>query len=664
MHALLESDEEARMKYKFTVQATELKSPFANFHEGLDRDVVRAIEWIGEHTAEEAIAEREEVTCAIEALGKQLRSESAEWIAGADAATTRISSQVNGPLGQYLAEITGFTDPEAMELLRDGADMVGTLHASGLGTPHEFPEATKVSDLAATCAERNVSLLNSLKEDPHAGFLLDEVWADSKRGRMTRPKKIEDVDLATVLLARRFSREQGVRENGEVKLRAVDDETASGTNPACRPQEKLHNDQPDAFASVIARLVAVTGCLPHLWKADVDAAYRRVPVRADHRWLVWIAFLLNGQVWAAGHNACCFGSTASVHAWHRVGALLCHVARVMLHLPLLRYVDDYFSADRAESSAHALQCFARVVRAIMGDDALAEHKLQHGMPLNVLGLTFTVTMDHIHIWPSQDKTDKWLGTIRHAIATKHLAAAEAGKLAGRLGFAAQHSFMGLGRTMLRPLFCQQYAPLPRGRVGPLLQLALQWWELALELPLQQQVPVRPDGREVVELFCDARGTPPRIGAVLVDRAEMTYTDWEPPLEVVQALHGRKDEQIMAMELIAIVVGLATFMERCRGRCIRVWTDNAGGEGALRKKAAKQSDHNALVHAVWLMAARNNVGLWIERVGTKDNIADDPSRGEYKLLELMGAKYSPPTVPDELWEPHTWMQQPPPPPPPM
>ena len=105
---------------------------------------------------------------------------------------------------------------------------------------------------------------------------------------------------------------------------------------------------------------------------------------------------------------------------------------------------------------------------------------------------------------------------------------------------------------------------------------------------------------------------------------------EPTLEVAQALHERKDEQIMAMELIAIVVGLATVMARCRGRYIRIWTDNARGEGALRKKAAKQSDHNALVHAVWLMAARNNVGLWIERVGTKDNIADDPSREEYNI----------------------------------
>ena len=41
-----------------------------------------------------------------------------------------------------------------------------------------------------------------------------------------------------------------------------------------------------------------------------------------------------------------FGAVASVHAWERVGAAIAHVARVLLKLPVLRYVDDYWSPER------------------------------------------------------------------------------------------------------------------------------------------------------------------------------------------------------------------------------------------------------------------------------------------------------------------------------
>ena len=69
----------------------------------------------------------------------------------------------------------------------------------------------------------------------------------------------------------------------------------------------------------------------------------------------------------AGHKAMPFGCTASVHHWDRTGALLRHLARTLLNVPVSRYVDDFF----AEDIGHALQCLARLIRALMGDDALA-----------------------------------------------------------------------------------------------------------------------------------------------------------------------------------------------------------------------------------------------------------------------------------------------------
>lgn len=41
-----------------------------------------------------------------------------------------------------------------------------------------------------------------------------------------------------------------------------------------------------------------------------------------------------------------FGAVGSVHAWERVGALFLVALRKLLHIPLFRYVDDYFTFDR------------------------------------------------------------------------------------------------------------------------------------------------------------------------------------------------------------------------------------------------------------------------------------------------------------------------------
>eukprot|EP00969_Alexandrium_andersonii_P274182 12118891-Alexandrium_andersonii.AAC.1 len=56
------------------------------------------------------------------------------------------------------------------------------------------------------------------------------------------------------LLARRFSRAQGVKADGSLKLPAVDDETRNGVNLACRPGEKLRSDTVDQLVWCLCEL--------------------------------------------------------------------------------------------------------------------------------------------------------------------------------------------------------------------------------------------------------------------------------------------------------------------------------------------------------------------------------------------------------------------------
>lgn len=152
----------------------------------------------------------------------------------------------------------------------------------------------------------------------------------------------------------------------------------------------------------------------------------------------------------AEHAALPFGSEASVHGWDRIGteasfrvscphcikccmagALLRKLARRLLHIPALRYVDDFFGVDRESCIEHTMQCVARsavraplachiplppfncrrLVRACLGPDAVSAKKLLSGSPLEILGVDTCFTREGISLVPSQDKIKKWLARL-------------------------------------------------------------------------------------------------------------------------------------------------------------------------------------------------------------------------------------------------------------
>ena len=151
-----------------------------------------------------------------------------------------------------------------------------------------------------------------------------------------------------------------------------------------------------ATSDVIAMFSMLVFQEPSLSKADVDAAFRRVPVREDHKWAAGVTWLFENEPWFATHIGMPFGAAASGIAWHKVGRLIQKISHKLLGLPLWRYVDDYFAVDRCvsgdllddivlaiaqhfhirpETVEHGLSTFVRLVRALLGPDAIADNKV-------------------------------------------------------------------------------------------------------------------------------------------------------------------------------------------------------------------------------------------------------------------------------------------------
>jgi len=192
---------------------------------------------------------------------------------------------------------------------------------------------------------------------------------------------------------------------------------------------------------------AAASCGAVTWhaQADIDAAFRRVPILPAHRWACGVAFVVGGkvrgvlqcmhlsgeglgagsQVIVSKHISCPFGAVGSVHAWERIGAAVAHLARVYLKLAILRYVDDYFCPERPapvvklvagqarcvypplcgrpNAMKHALGCFARLVRLLLGPTALADQKMEFGLQIGILGVEMRLSSAGFQCCPSKDK---------------------------------------------------------------------------------------------------------------------------------------------------------------------------------------------------------------------------------------------------------------------
>ena len=157
----------------------------------------------------------------------------------------------------------------------------------------------------------------------------------------------------------------------------------------------------------------------------------------------------------------------------------------------------------------------------------------------------------------------------------------------------------------------------------------------------------------LHLYADARGQPPRVAAVLFADGRSYFCDMEPSQQILQSFERRSDNQIMALEMLSIALGISSFSDILKGRRIVIWSDNTGAQAATSTGRAKSFDHACIAHCIWAELAKLHVQAHVERVPTDSNIADLPSRQEYELLHKIGAKEMEPKLSPVFLRPDAW-----------
>ena len=83
-------------------------------------------------------------------------------------------------------------------------------------------------------------------------------------------------------------------------------------------------------------------------------------------------------------------------------------------------------------------------------------------------------------------------------------------------------------------------------------------------------------------------------------------------------------QIVSLELVSIALGVC-FSAAPAARNVVIWSDNTGSEVATQKGATTNFDRVCSVHSLWRRFPELRMSVWVVRVPTDDNSADEPSR---------------------------------------
>ena len=112
-----------------------------------------------------------------------------------------------------------------------------------------------------------------------------------------------------VTLSPRFAVVQGVKANGDPKVRPIDDLTRSGCNAATETTEKLSYESLDALLAVLRRMEKKLGSGLELWK--VSSMRNSIPEPVNS----FLACIRRPTSIRPSEGYLCILNTGSMHTW-------------------------------------------------------------------------------------------------------------------------------------------------------------------------------------------------------------------------------------------------------------------------------------------------------------------------------------------------------------
>ena len=456
-----------------------------------------------------------------------------------------------------------------------------------------------------------------------------------------------------------FGLKQGVNSRGEPKYRRIDDHTAGWVNMAAKRRQKIRMANADYIAIMVKRAGEE---FPEknivIGTADMKGAYRQIPL-ADSDLKNSLTCVYNpgtkkvdlhamyGQPFGAGH---------AVPNFYRVAEWFSRFLCRYFNIAVDHFFDDFWLVSTEERSSIALRCIlesAELLGIVFDPDKTQAPSTR----AEVLGVVFNTGLvraqSRLLVEAKDSRRTKLRDTISGVLDANMLTSSEAASLLGKFGFLATTLFGKVGRCATLALRARQFSFDTSSALGPEVITSLKLMRIfATEAPAREirlRDPLKP-----FVLYTDASDVPERerrygVGAVLIDQRvspKLYHFSLEIPPETVS--HWLSKRTYMGqLEIYAGPIALYTWASLLSDTHLIHFVDNDSALACLVRGYSPKSDSCALVGLYWLTAAKHRVASYIDRVESKSNLSDGPSRFDTDLLSRLGSQAVTPCVPPSL-----------------
>ena len=553
-------------------------------------------------------------------------------------------------------DILKLEDKEVPKLCLTGMPIVGEALESPFFEPYKVPAAITLEELLASSQKRRASTINRVafmaqkSSVAQAQSIYAKTLKEVQKGTMGGPYSHEELvrkygSYYNVIPS--FGLEQGTDEAGKPKYRRIDDHTAGFTNLAATRTQRINMAMCDYLVVMVRahydrHLSAVT-----IGTEDMQGAYRQLAL-PDRQGMISVTavydpssetvklFTMHGQPFGAGH---------SVPNFYRLAEWACRVLVRGFNIVLDHFFDDYFYIDRPQCGTSASFCLNEGFR-LLGLTLDPDKSQPPSEVAHVLGVAFNtqalLSERILRVQPKPSRKQNFKLLVRGILRRDLLPPSLAASVIGKFGFLCSTLFGKVGRFCTGVVRRRQYSTNPDHTLNEELKVALNLMVHIVTVSKDRTCTLGTPSPPAI-LYTDASDVPHRdprfgIGGVLIlqhPAFSVEYFSAAVPQDVVDSWHPRAT-YMGQLEALAAPISLQTWAHKLAGQRIIHFIDNDAVASSLVRGYSAKIDSAWIISEYWSLAASHSIDPYIDRVESKSNLADGPSRFLVDEMEEMHA----------------------------
>ena len=636
--------------------AKQLQHPFDSLaaHKA---DHARAVALLSS-SPQELVARRFEALERLRTWERELRSQQVMANKRASWTAQKLGLKPNTVLMTRLQDLLDIEDKEVPQACLKGLGITGKAAESPFFDDFPVPPSMSKEKFHAGKHERSVDMIARVKFMAQRGppELAKAIWEKTMKevagGTMGPPMTLDQVVSrykTDFQVTPSFGLAQGLDEQGKRKFRRIDDHTASGVNPSAHRLQKVPMAMVD-YVGVMVRAVAAICTDVQFATEDMKGAYRQIPLApADVRYAITavynpesctvVLFEMYGQPFGAGH---------AVPNFCRVSEWLSRMLQRYFHLHVDHFFDDFFLVEPSLTVQAGIFVMKEAFK-LLGFSLDPEKSQPPAAICAILGVVFSTAAlaseRRINISAKPSRILNLTHIIDSILSSGDLSPAVAASIVGKFGFLCSTLFGKVGRCCTAALRHRQYSSAYQRAITPEIRLSLQLMKQFLhncpdrELKLSHESPLL--------MYTDASDVPGRspqrlLGAVLFDPLDrsLLFSSWTVS-DAIVSQWLQKESYMGQLELLAAPFAFSTWRDRIQNRSVILFIDNDSAAASLVRGYSPKVDSGAIVGEFWLLVAQLRARVYIDRVESKSNIADGPSRNQFDEVESLGGLWTSP-----------------------